>query len=204
MRTARVDQRWWLWTVTALVGLAVGTASVFPYVHTAGPLHFLGNSAALWLLIAFAVGVLAHNPRRGAIAGTVLLVATVVAFFVTYKLLFPDNHVGRVAAFWLSTALVGGAVFGLAGGVWRDGDPNRRGVTAAIVGGAFIAEAISFQAVGGELWRWLEIVVGVALCLLLATGRRARLVAMCALPACVALGLLGWVVTKHAMHVSLA
>jgi hypothetical protein len=203
-RTTGVGRRWWLWVGTALAGLALGAASVYPYVYTAGPLHLLGNSAAVWLLAAFGVGAYAGRPARGAIAGTVLLVATVLAFFATYKALYPDNHVGRVAAFWLGTAVVGGPVFGLAGGVWRSGDAVRRGIAAAIVGGAFVAEAIAFKPVTGEVWRWFEIAGGVVLCLLLATGRRARIVALCALPVWVALGVLGWEVTKHAINVGLA
>lgn len=193
----------WLWAGTVLAGLVLGAGSVAPYVYTSGPLHILGNSAAIWLVFAFGVGAVAGLPLRGAIAGTVLLIATVLAFFVTYKLLFPHDHVRRVAAFWLGTALVGGPVFGLAGGVWRSGDATWRGMTAAMVGGSFIAEAIAFQPTG-EVWRLAEGVVGVALCLVLATGRRARLVALCALPVFVGIGLLGWDLTKHAINIGLA
>lgn len=193
----------WLWPATGLAGIALGAASVYPYAYTSGPLHLLGNSAAIWLLFAFGVGALAGRPSRGAAMGTVLLVATVVAFFALYKALFPYDRVGRVATFWLGTALVGGPVFGCAGGVWRIGDATRRGATAAMMGGAFIAEAIAFQPTG-ELLRWLEACFGVVLCLALTSGRRSRIVALCALPAFVGIGLLGWVVTIHAIHIGLA
>jgi Family of unknown function (DUF6518) len=193
----------WLWLGTVLGGLGLGAASVYPYVYTSGPLHILGNSAAVWLLFAFAVGAIAGRPVRGAVAGTVLLIATVLAFFAIYKLLFPEDHVGRVAAFWLGTAVVGGPVFGLAGGFWRTGEPLSRGLSSAMLGGAFVAEAIAFQPTQGRLWQWVEAAFGVALCFVLALGRRARLVAAVALPVFVGIGLLGWIVTKHAIHISL-
>ena len=202
MMARRAPPRW-LWPGTVLAGATLGAASVYPYVYTSGPLHILGNSAAIWLLFAFGVGALAARALRGAVAGTVLLIATVVTFFAIYKLLFPHDHVGRVAAFWLGTALVGGPVFGLAGGVWRAGDAAARGITAAMMGGAFIAEAIAFTPTGA-LWRWIEGLFGVALCLVLATGRHARLFAVCALPVFVGIGLIGWDVTKHAINIGLA
>jgi hypothetical protein len=193
----------WFWPASAVVGFGLGAASVYPYVYTNGPLHLLGNSAAVWLLAAFGVGVVGGEPGRGALAGAILLIATVSSFFVVYGVLFPADHVGRVVAFWLGAAVVGGPLFGLAGGIWRSGGPLRRGITAAVVGGAFIAEALAFEPVSGELWRWFEIIGGVVLCLVLATSRRARVVALCSLPVCVALGVLGWIVTKHAMNVTL-
>jgi hypothetical protein len=202
-RLADAGRQWWFWPASAVAGLALGAASVYPYVYTNGPLHLLGNSAAVWLLAAFGVGVVGGQPGRGALAGAILLVATVASFFTVYNVLFPADRVGRVVAFWLGAAVVGGPLFGLAGGIWRSGGSLRRGVTAAIVGGAFVAEALAFEPVSGEVWRWFEVIGGVALCLVLATNRRARVVALCTLPACVALGVLGWIVTKHVMNVTL-
>jgi hypothetical protein len=205
--TAQQDQRWrriggtpWLWPLALFAGVTFGAASIYPYYFVPGPAHILGNSAAIWLLLAFAIGAVAGRPLRGAAAGTLLLVALVVTFFTIAHVLYSGEHVARLTMFWLGMAIVGGPIFGLSGAAWRSGDPQWRGITAALMGSAFVTEAIAFQGNEG-IGRDVEVLLGVALALVLATGRRERLVALCALPACLGAGLLGWAMFQHSVSV---
>jgi hypothetical protein len=71
------------------------------------------------------------------------LLATVLAFYGVMRLLFPGGHFGAIALFWLGTAVVGGPVFGAVGSWWRTGPPVVAGLTSAVLGVAFIAEAVA-------------------------------------------------------------
>jgi Family of unknown function (DUF6518) len=181
----------WLWPLVVTAGAVVGAASTYPYYFVPGPAHILGNSAAIWLLLAFVSGVAASRPIRGAVAGTLLLVALVVTFFAISHLIYSVEHVARLTMFWLCTALVGGPIFGLSGAVWRGGDAVWRGVTAALVGSTFVSEAIAFQGNEG-IGRLLEVILGIALTAFLTAGLRQRLVALGTFPFAVGGGLLGW------------
>jgi Family of unknown function (DUF6518) len=188
----------WLWPLVVAAGAIFGAASIYPYYFVPGPAHILGNSAAIWLLLAFLIGIVAGRPLRSAVAGTMLLVALVATFFAISHLLYSSVHVARLTVFWLCTALIGGPFFGLSGAAWRSGDPLWRGVTAALVGSAFVSEAIAFQGSEG-IGRLLEVLLGVALTILLTSGRRQRLVALCTFPFGVGFGLLGWAWFKLAV-----
>jgi hypothetical protein len=189
----------WLWPTTIAAGLVIGALSVLPYAYVTGPLHVLGNSAAVWLLIAFFVGILAGSPRRGAVGGAVTLLAVVTGFFVAMQLLYPADSFGRTAVFWLVAAVIGGPVFGWFGALWHRGDVPR-GVTSAAMGAAFVAEALLFPA-GPSLRHVLgEGLFGVLLTLGLARGRRPLIAALCAFPIFMLAGAVGWFVTRDLMH----
>lgn len=196
----RIGRTPWLWPLAVAAGVTFGAASIYPYYFVPGPAHILGNSAAIWLLLAFVIGIAAGSRLRGAVAGTLLLVALVVTFFTISHLLYSGEHVARLTMFWLGMALVGGPIFGLSGAAWQGGDPRWRGITAALMGSAFVTEAIAFQGNEG-IGRYVELLLGIALAIVLATGRRERLVALCAFPACLGAGLLGWAMFQHSVSV---
>lgn len=194
----------WLWPVAVAGGAVLGAVSVYPYQYVSGSAHVLGNSAVIWLLLPFGVGVLAGEPVRGAIAGGVALLATVLGFYSVMQLLFPSAHFGAFAMFWLAAAMVGGPVFGAAGSWWRTGTPAGTGLASALLGAAFIAEAVAFQAsMGTDAAVVAEAVAGTALTVALARGWRGRLTAVAALPVLVALGIAGWHLTWHLLDLSL-
>jgi hypothetical protein len=193
----------WLWPLAACAGLVIGAVSVAPYSYAAGPLHILGNSAAIWLLVAFIAGALAGRQGRDAAAGVVTLCALVLGWAVTMQLLFSGVGLSRFAEFWLGAALVGGPVFGWLGGLWRRGSDIGRGVAAAAVGAAFVTEAAMFQA-GFEGWRtWQvigEVAAGLVLGVVLARRRRQLLAYSWAFPGFLAAGMIGWYLTKGLLH----
>jgi hypothetical protein len=176
---------------------------VYPYEYVSGPAHLLGNSAAIWLLLPFGAGALAARPVRGAIAGGVALLTTVLAFFAVLQLLFPQSHFGTFGLFWPGAAVIGGPVFGAAGSWWRTGPPAAAGLTSAVLGAAFIAEAVTFQrSPGNGAAVAVEAVLGAALTVALARGRQ-RLIALAVLPVLIALGIGGWYLTGHLLTLGL-
>jgi hypothetical protein len=202
-RSLSIGSSRWLWPVAAGAGLAIGAVSVAPYSYAAGPLHILGNSAAIWLLVAFIAGAVAGRQRRGAAAGAVTLCAVVLGWAVTMQVVFSDIGLSRFTAFWLGAALVGGPVFGGLGAVWQRGSDTWRGVAAAAVGAAFVAEAAMFQAMwqGWLAWQVIgEAAAGLLIGVLLARRRRPLLAYTWAFPGFLAAGLLGWYVTNSLLH----
>jgi hypothetical protein len=182
-----------LWVFAIAASLAVGVASVYPYVYISGPAHIIGNSAAIWLLIAFFIGTAAGSPARGAAAGTAALIAMVLGFYAGVHVLYPADDLRSVVVFWLGAALVGGAVFGWCGDWWRSDSARAEGVTAAVVGATFLAEAwFFFRQDGGWVDLVLEALAGAVLTFFLARGRRQRIIALCTLPVLFGAGLAGW------------
>jgi hypothetical protein len=191
---------WRLWLIAIVAGLIAGSVSLIPYFATAGSAHLLGNSAAVWLACAFAVGAVADRPLRAAIAGALTLLVTLTAFAAGAAILYPANGVAsamlRVTGLWLAPAIIGGSLFGGLGRAWRAGAPFQQGLASAAMGGAFVAEA-AYASSTGRVAALIEAFVGVALALALARGRRARLVAVCSLPILVAAGVLAWFLAWH-------
>jgi hypothetical protein len=193
----------WLWPAAVAGGAALGAVSVYPYQYVSGSAHVLGNSAAIWLLLPFSIGALAARPVRGAIAGGAALLATVLAFYGVMRLMFPHGHFGAIALFWLGAAAIGGPVFGAVGSWWRTGPPLVAGLTSAMLGAAFIAEAVAFQrSMGTDAAVIAEALAGAALTVALARGRPQRLIALAALPVLVAIGIAGWHLTWHLLALS--
>jgi putative effector of murein hydrolase LrgA (UPF0299 family) len=204
MQMARVASTsaaaWRLWLIAIVAGLIAGSASLLPYFATAGPAHLLGNSAAIWLACAFAVGAVADRPLRAAIAGALTLLITLAAFAAGVQVLYPANDVAsgmlRVIGLWLVPAIVGGSLYGTLGRAWRSGTSFQHGLASAAMGAAFVAEA-AYTAGTGRVAALIEALVGLAVTLTLARGRRARLVAVCSLPILVAAGVLAWFLAWH-------
>jgi Family of unknown function (DUF6518) len=192
-----------LWPAAVAAGLVAGALSVLPYEGTSGTLHLLGNSAALWLLLAFGLGTVAGSRSGAALAGLAVLLAVVCGFYLVLHLLYPGDGFGRVALFWLIMAAIGGPVYGTLGAIWRAGPDAARGVTAAAVGAAFLAEAVLFtQTLPVQV---AEGALGIGLAAGLARRRRRSvLFAACAFPVLVLAGLLGWLVTRYAAHLYFA
>jgi hypothetical protein len=81
---------------------------------------------APWLAGAWGLGAVAGSRLRGALAGAAgLVLGTLAWYFVSLALS------GAEAVAWSLAAGAGGAAFGLAGALWRDGNPTVRAVGIA-------------------------------------------------------------------------
>ncbi|HEV2755181.1 MAG TPA: DUF6518 family protein [Actinomycetota bacterium] len=158
--------------ILALVaGVVLGVASkLTDYVAPS----WVGNSLALWILVAFLVGRRARDVRTGALHGaTALVVAT--ASYYAYRVLVAQNiserWLVRASSFWMALALPSGAI---SGGVAAAGDR----AAWALPAGAFAGETVLVLGRGGRaLHAALAAVAAVVLGGVTRWNRRALLLA---------------------------
>lgn len=147
-------------------------------------LSALGRSfialGAPWLAMAWTLGYFAQSRSAGAASGAVALSAGTVSWY-----LLTVVAGGRAAApyavplafAWGAVALPAGALFGLAGAVWRDGRVLERALAVAVLTGAFAGEALllarEWSGRAADAALAAEVVVAAAL--LLAARRRTPL-----------------------------
>ena len=158
------------------VGLVIGVAGqAGPDLHPA--LRWVVALGVPWLVAAFAAGALLGDPWRGALAGaTALVIGTLVYYALRVGfggggplgVALSPRGVAIVAA-WCVAATASGAVFGLAGALWRRGGNMARVVGTAVVSGALIGEALllaqEWTGRGAHFVLAAELAAGVALAL---------------------------------------
>jgi Family of unknown function (DUF6518) len=154
----------------------------------------LGNSGAIWLLVAFAVGALMPSAGLAIAGATASLVGSVVWFYMAahYVVGFPVSSAG--IAVWLVAALGGGPLYGLAGHWWRTGSGARHVVGFALMGGVFMAEGI-FTLLHdpiAPIVGWVAVAIGALFTFVLARSTRDRLLGLVALPVVTALAFVAY------------
>jgi Family of unknown function (DUF6518) len=154
-----------------VVGLAVGTLTSFGQTYLSGPLDGLVNSASAWLVAPFIVGSLAGSRRNAAAGAMTVCLLQLAGYTATAQLRsFPSGD--SIVLFWSACAIVAGPVFGLAGHLWRTGPDALRGLGAATLAAAFIAEGawtylhILHNDGAGLLW----LLIGAGIALFMARG----------------------------------
>jgi Family of unknown function (DUF6518) len=120
-------------------GLAVGAVTSFGQTCLDGAFDAFVNSAAAWLVAPFLVGSRMRSRPGAAAAGFALCVLQLVGYYATADL--RGFAAGRaIVLFWAVCAVAGGPVFGVAGHLWRRGSDSKRGLGAAVLAAAFLAE----------------------------------------------------------------
>jgi hypothetical protein len=120
-------------------GVAVGVATSFGQTYLSGAPSAFVNSASAWLLAPFFVGSRMSSDRRAAGAGLVVCALQLVGYYATSQLRGFSSG-GAILVFWGLCALVGGPLFGVAGRIWKAGPDRLRGLGAAVLAAAFLAE----------------------------------------------------------------
>lgn len=179
-----VRGRWWVLTAV-VAGVLLGAVDLLLQRSLPYPWANLANSSAVWAVGAFAIGWwLRRGVWRSAVAGVVLLVVAVEAYYVAAAVVLHDDVAvlwSAVAAVWMGFGVLAGVVFGVAGGLSRDGRGWVRVVATALPGAVLLAEAaVLARRPGGDGGdgRWtavIEAVLGVALILALSRGAGTRL-----------------------------
>jgi hypothetical protein len=165
-----------LLAVALLAGVGLGGLSVLgDRVDVETPwrvVALLGNLAAPWTLVAFAVGRFATSAWRGSLAGTVTSVTGVFAYYgVLLSLVGRGDGVPWAPVVWTIVALVAGPVMG-ACGAWTAAHRRRPSVAAvALPAAALLAEALWYGATA-RVWvighPWHRIDLGIVAALILA------------------------------------
>lgn len=132
--------------VPVLAGLALGVGDLVVMTHVSFPWANLANSSAVWAVSAFALGALSRTgPERSAIAGAVMLVVAVEAYYAYAALIDLGGYAtlwSPVARSWMVFGVIAGAVFGTAG-AWTSGTVWwQRVLGTAAGGGVLVGEAV--------------------------------------------------------------
>ncbi len=194
--------------VVVACGILLGVVDLLLQRSLPYPWANLANSSAVWALGAFGIGWwLRVGWWRSALAGIVLLVVAVEAYYLAAVVLLNSNAQtlwSLTAMTWLLFGVLAGALFGAAGGLSRDARPWLRVVASAMPGAVLLAEATmlvnrSDNAGRGPHYRTdslqtasIEAVLGVLLVLLIAQTHRVRLQALAVSAALAAVGFAGF------------
>ncbi|MEV5750140.1 DUF6518 family protein [Actinoallomurus sp. NPDC052308] len=135
------------WVVRILaapaIGIVMGAVTDVLQKYLDLPWNSLVNAASPWLAPAFAVGALQRRLWGAAVAGLATCVFELVGYYVTAAArgYFAGGGHG-ILLFWGGCAVAGGPVLGMAGRLWWRGPGRLRGLGAAVLAAAFLAEAI--------------------------------------------------------------
>ncbi|MCD0444737.1 DUF6518 family protein [Glycomyces sp. A-F 0318] len=187
-------------------GVALGAVDLVAQRALPYPWANLANSSAVWAVGAFAIGAWVRTGRwRPALAGVVLLVVAVESYYLAATLIQNDdlaNLWAPTSLVWMAFGVLAGVVFGTFGAWSRSAVRWRAVAGPAALGAVFLAEAAlllgrrsSMEAqyrTDGLATALITAVIGLALPLLLARGRRARLYALAAAVPLAAVGYLGF------------
>ena len=163
-------------TAVAVVvaGLTLGFLTLLGQTALDGAWLALVNSGAMWLLPAFVAGAAMRTDPAAALAGAGLLVAAVIGYYAPVPLVVEGAAASsRSVAIWSATALVGGPVYGVAGGWWRGAGGWRRVAALGLLGGAFVAEGLARIGINHDRAAGLAMVLAGAV-IPLALGRSGR------------------------------
>ena len=185
---------WLVVALVAAVGIANGLLSLVAFGTLGEGWNTLGNSGAMWLLVAFGVGALMPSAGLAVAGATASLVGSVVWFYMAahYLVGMPVSSAG--IAIWLIAAVAGGPVYGLAGRWWRRGVDARHVIGLALMGGVFMAEGV-FTLIHNPrlpIVGWVPVALGVLFAVALARTSRDRILGLVALPVVAALAMVAY------------
>jgi Family of unknown function (DUF6518) len=131
-------------TVGVIGGLVFGALDFVWIKYVPYPVAELGNSMAVWAVVAFAVGFLIRRPPvLPAAVASVTLVAAVVGYRLAGIVIQDDDVSGvrsGVTAVWALFGVIAGVVFGTAGALTH-GDGWKSVVSGALAPAVLFAEA---------------------------------------------------------------
>ena len=193
--------------LAVVAGLTAGALTEWSVPHLPFALEPLGNSAAPWVLVAFAVALTARGIGEAVMVAVVTLLALVLGFYVV--------EAGRgwgvsrhQVALWCVASVAIGPLVGLAAGWLRHAGRGWAAVGAGVLGGLLCGEAVwgltglRFSS-PANYWH-VQFVLGVALAvgLSLCRSRLHLRSGVCALVVSLAAGAVIGLATLGAYHVS--
>lgn len=163
--------------LAAVIGLAAGALTEWMVPHLSFTFEPLSNSAAPWILVAFAMALTARRTGESLILAVVTLLALVVGFYATQA-----HHGWAVSRhqveFWSAASVAIGPLIGLAAGWLRYAGRTAAAVGAGILGGLLVGEAIHGlvdlkYSTSPNYW-WVQLALGVGLAIGLVVWRSRR------------------------------
>jgi hypothetical protein len=172
------------------VGLGVGALTVLGQATLPGSWNHFANSGAVWLVAAFVVGAWMPSVPWAMVSGFISLLMALAGYTAVISVLgltYPFS----ASAFWGAVGLAGGPAFGLAGQWWHhSGGSWRHAISAALMGGVFIAEGwYMLTIIQDPLAGWVSVLIGGLLAILLPRSWKDRFRCLAALIPIVLLGI---------------
>lgn len=128
-------------TLAAAVGLAVGALTLWSVLHLPFSLEPLSNTAAPWVLVAFAVALTGRGVGESLVLAIVTLLALVLGFYVAEAIRgWPVSR--HQIEFWSATSVLVGPLVGFAAGWLRHAGRRAGALGAGILGGLLAGEAV--------------------------------------------------------------
>jgi hypothetical protein len=157
-----------------MIGLAAGAATEWSVLHLSFNLLPLSNTAAPWVLIAFALALTGRRTDECLALAVVTLIALVLGFYIAEAL--RGWAVSRhQVAFWSLSAVVVGPLIGFAAGWMRNGGFRAAALGAGVLGGLLVGESvhgfISLRYASAPGYWDVQLGLGLALALVLALWR---------------------------------
>jgi hypothetical protein len=123
------------------IGLAAGAATEWSVLHLPLSLAPLANSAAPWILVAFALALTARRMGESLVLAVVTLLALVLGFYVAeaYRGWPVSQH---QVEFWAAASVAVGPLVGLAAGWFRGAGRTAGALGAGVLGGLLAGEAV--------------------------------------------------------------
>jgi hypothetical protein len=185
-------------TLATALGLLAGAMTEWSVLHLPASLEPLPNTAAPWVLVAFAVALTGRSIGESLVLAVVTLVALTLGFYAGEALRGWSVSRHQVE-FWSATSVAVGPLVGLAAGWFRHAGRAAGALGAGVIGGLLAGEAVygltSYRySSPADYWR-AQFVLGVGLAIGLTLwrfrGRRLGIVAALttSLTACAIVGL---------------
>jgi Family of unknown function (DUF6518) len=129
-------------TLAVLVGFAVGAVTEWSVPHLPFSLEPLGNTAAPWVLVAWAIALTGNRIRDSLLLAIVTLVALVLGFYVAeaYRGWPVSRH---QVEFWSAASVVVGPLVGVAAAWLRHAGRTKAALGAGVLGGLLAGEAVN-------------------------------------------------------------
>jgi Family of unknown function (DUF6518) len=127
--------------LAVVVGLAAGALTEWSVPHLPFSLEPLGNSAAPWVLVAFAVAFTARGTRESVLLAVVALLAMVLGFYVVEACRGWGVSRHQVAL-WCVASVAIGPLVGLAAGWLRHAGNTQAAAGTGVIGGLLTGEAV--------------------------------------------------------------
>lgn len=128
-------------TVALVVGFVLGAVTEWSVLHLPFTLEPLSNSAAPWVLVAFAVALTARSMSESLVLAVVSLIALVVGFYLAQALRgWPLSR--HQVEFWSVVSVVMGPLIGVAAMWLRKAGRTTGAIGAGVLGGLLTGEAV--------------------------------------------------------------
>jgi hypothetical protein len=189
------------------IGFAAGALTEWSVPHLPFSLEPLGNSAAPWVLVTFAVALTARRMGESVMLAVVTLLALVLGFYVVEAVRGWGVSRHQVAL-WSVASVAIGPLVGLAAGWLRHAGSRAAAIGAGVLGGLLTGEAIwgltglRFSSPATYWHVQLVLGVGLAFGLSLWRSRRYLLGAASALAVSLAAGTVVGLATLGVYHLS--